>query len=139
MLERRREYVGFLVVGGIGFLVDAGILSWLVMVLDWGPYGARLVSFGGAVSVTWYLNRTYTFQQQRVLPRTSEYARYFTVQGMGALINLAVFAAATLTFPQLGAYPVLPLALASGVAMVFNFLGAKFFAFAPQKPFSPKV
>ena len=133
----KREYLGFLVVGGVGFLVDAALLSWLVMLLQWDPYGARLISFGGAVSVTWYLNRTFTFRQQRSLSRKTEYARYFAVQGIGALINLGVFAAAIMTFPHWGAYPILPLALASAIAMVFNFLGAKFFAFAPPKTLSP--
>jgi putative flippase GtrA len=46
------EAVDFAKAGGIGFLVDASILTVLVSGLGWGHYGARAISFATAVTVT---------------------------------------------------------------------------------------
>lgn len=124
-----REAWRFAGVGAVGFLVDAAVLSWLVQARGWGLFEARAVSFGLAVSVTWYLNRRLTFAHRASAGRAAEYGRYFGVQGIGALINLGVYAIAVTLAPALGALPVIPLAMGSAVAMVFNFLAARHLAF----------
>ena len=60
-----KGFAAFTVVGGIGFIVDASILATLVHIYDWGDYTARLISFAVAVSVTWYLNRSYVFSDAK--------------------------------------------------------------------------
>ncbi|MFE8034933.1 GtrA family protein [Thiohalocapsa marina] len=119
----------FAIVGSVGFAVEAVILTVLVRAGDWGLYEARLLSFSLAVSATWALNRRFTFTHRSSANRKREYARYFTVQSVGALLNLGVYSAFLLQWPSLGAWPVLPLAAGSLSAMVFNFLGVRFFAF----------
>jgi putative flippase GtrA len=125
----RREALRFAMIGSIGFLVDAAVLTGLVSGLGWGLYEARGVSFSLAVSVTWYLNRRFTFTERRSADRKREYARYVAVQIIGALINLGVYALVASGFPALAAYPVIPLAAGSSVAMLFNFLASRRFAF----------
>ena len=117
-------------IGIIGFAVDAGVLTWLVNLNGWGLYESRVVSFGLAVTVTWYLNRRFTFAARAGSDRGREYGRYFGVQTVGALINLGVYVAIVAAVSAVAAYPVVPLAVGSGVAMVFNFLAARHFAFA---------
>lgn len=129
MSVARREYLAFALVGGIGFLVDAGLLTWLIKIQDWGLYSSRILSFSVAVTVTWYLNRRFTFTKNAGPRRGREYGRYFIVQIIGALINLGVYMFAIVIDPALGNTPIIPLALGSAVAMIFNFFGAKFFAF----------
>jgi putative flippase GtrA len=140
MTRLRREIWRFGAVGVVGFVVDASVLVYLVQVMGWGLYGSRAISFGLAVTATWYLNRRFTFAQRAGAKRGQEYGRYFLAQVVGALINLGVYVAIVEAIPAVAAYPVLPLAAGSGVAMVFNFLAARYFAFVrtevAQSPFS---
>lgn len=121
----------FLLVGGAGFIVDAALLTLLVNALGVNPYIARLLSFPPAVLTTWLLNRRLVFvsHASTAKKRTLEYGRYFTVQTVGALINLAVYMGSLTLWPALKPWPVLALAAGSAVALVFNYMGAKCWVF----------
>jgi len=119
----------FVVVGGIGFVVDALILSTLIHGFDVGPLIARVFSFSGAVTVTWLLNRIWTFSRTMTAHKGSEYTRYIIVQTCGWMINFSVYAICIATSAIMLAYPVLALAVGSIVAATFNFLGARHFVF----------
>ena len=72
-----RRFAKFLVVGGIGFLVDAGVLTLAVRHLGASVYAARALSFSVAVLATWLLNRTYVFGTiGHSAPMGAEYGRY---------------------------------------------------------------
>lgn len=120
----------FAVTGATGFVVDAAMLSLLLMCTDLGPYFARAVSFPAALCVTWYLNRIWTFQrtdQTRLL----QSFRYVAVQLVGAIFNLFVYALCIARGPAiLERFPLIALAIASGFAMIVNFLGSRHWAFA---------
>jgi len=131
-----RKLFSFGCVGAVGFAVDAGVLSALNKGFGVNVYAARVVSFVVAVFVTWLLNRTLVFKQAADVPRDKrrEYASYFTIQTIGALINLGVFAALIASQPALKAYPIIPLAAGSIVGMFFNYAGAHFWVFkTPRK------
>ena len=134
----RGEAWRFGAIGAIGFLVDAAVLTWLVSVNGWGLYESRAVSFGLAVTATWYLNRRFTFARRAGADRGREYGRYFAVQTIGALINLGVYVAVVEAVPGVAPFPVVPLALGSAAAMVFNFIAARHFAFAGAGPAGPR-
>ncbi len=127
-----RRFLSFAVVGAVGFLVDAGILSLLVHGHDWGSYSARLMSFSAAVTVTWLLNRTVTFQSDAERDKGREYRRYFMVQGAGSLLNLLVYSLCIALFPLAATYPVMALAGGSIVAMMFNYLGVRQWVFVAE-------
>lgn len=129
MNSLHRQACYFLGVGGVGFLVDAGVLTWLVTSQDWGLYPGRAVSFALAVTVTWYLNRRITFASHAAFDRGREYGHYLTTQIIGALINLGVYVSVIAVAPKLAAYPVIPLALGSTTALMFNFFAARVFVF----------
>ena len=120
----------FAFVGGIGFVVDAGILTWLVTVVGWHHYPARAISFSAAVTVAWALNRRFTFAKTNNPKR--EYARYFSIQIIGAVINLGTYVAVIEAWPRTAATPVIPLALGAALALLFNFVAARFFVFARE-------
>ncbi|MDQ6434218.1 GtrA family protein [Mesorhizobium sp. LHD-90] len=112
--------VGFLVVGAIGFLADAGVLALLLAATSLHPLPARLVSIAVALCVTWLLNRNITFgHSSRGV--VEEGARYGGVGIATSLINYAVYSALVLALPLLP--PLAALAVASLVATVFSFLG----------------
>lgn len=125
-----KQLPSFAVVGAIGFIVDAGILSALVQGAAWSHYSGRAVSFAAAVTVTWYLNRRWVFAP--TANRTREYGSYFGVQTIGAIINLGTYALAIAVVPALGRLPVVPLAIGSALAMLFNYSAAKRWVFAPS-------
>ena len=58
------KVLGFAVVGGVGFLVDGGILTLLSQVAHTNIYLARGASFSLATLATWLLNRTFVFQAE---------------------------------------------------------------------------
>ena len=122
-------FPAFVVVGGIGFIVDASILAILVHGYGWGDYTARVVSFAVAVTATWYLNRRYVFAARKTPNRRSEYSRYLTVQIMGMGINFLVYSLCIASSQTMDQWPVLALAVGSAVALFFNFAGARAFVF----------
>jgi putative flippase GtrA len=122
-------FPAFVVVGGIGFIVDASILATLVHGYNWGDYTARLMSFAIAVTATWFLNRSYVFAAARTHNRRSEYTRYLAVQGIGMAINFLVYSLCIISNPLMDQWPVLALAVGSVVALAFNYAGARIFVF----------
>ena len=128
-----RRLPGFVLVGAIGFLIDAAILTALMKGLGFGPYGARAVSFTIAVTATWYMNRRWVFERNAVRMTSREYTSYIAVQVIGALINLSVFAAVIEFVPDLVEMPVIPLAVGAAVALVFNFGASSRFVFSQAK------
>jgi len=119
-----RDLFRFGMVGGIGFLVDAAALSWLLREGNTVIF-SRGVSFGLAVSVTYLLNRSWTFSSNRRARLHREYLAYLAIQVVGAGINLGVFFIYLKIWPSHVAYPVLPLAAGAIVAMMFNFLASR--------------
>jgi putative flippase GtrA len=122
-----RRFFSFIAVGALGFGVDGAILSLLVHGWDWAPYTARVLSFVPAVTVTWYCNRRWVFVATR--HTTHEYGAYFGVQTVGAAINLLTYALAIAIFPTLARLPIVPLAVGSAVALVFNYSAARHWVF----------
>lgn len=119
----------FIIVGAIGFLVDGGILTVLHNIFDFSLLYARLVSFSGAVTITWYLNRRHTFADRKDVHAVHEWGRYAVVNGFGALLNLGIFFWLIYSFNILATWPIIPLAIAASIALIFNFFASRHLAF----------
>lgn len=118
----------FGLVGAVGFAVDGGLLQLLVS-LGWGPIAARTLSFPAAVLATWWLNRSITFRERESGGLLASLLRYIAVSVVGTGVNFGIYASLVLASATMAAHPLLPFAIASGVALVFNYLGSKHFAF----------
>ena len=114
----------FALVGGMAFLIDAGLLTLLVSALGFGHFSGRAISFGVAVSASWVANRKWVFHRYATANRKKEYLRYLAVQGAGALINFGIYSMTIILIPELGRVPVIPLAIGASVAMLFNFIAS---------------
>lgn len=126
----RRQILRYGLVGGIGFVTDAGVLYALTSA-GAGFYRARLASFAVALTVTWALNRHWTFGRRGRDGLARSYAGYLAVQLGGALANFLVYAGVLRLIPPTPAHAVLALACGSAVGLVVNFTGARL-VFAPR-------
>jgi putative flippase GtrA len=121
--------VRFIVVGGVGFLIDAGVLTLALRYVTPSVYVARSMSFTAAVIATWLLNRTFVFDADADGSMAAEYGRYFVTQVAGALSNLGVFVALIEILPRLAATPVVPLAAGAVLGALVNYAGAALWVF----------
>lgn len=124
---KNRQFLKYALVGGSGFIVDASVLTVLVNVLGYGHYISRAASFSLAVTVTWWINRRWVFQTGD--PSRREYSSYFSVQLVGAVINLAIYVMTIELIPTLATIPIIPLAIGATIALLVNFLLVRRFVF----------
>jgi putative flippase GtrA len=121
---------GFVLVGCAGFATDALLYVLLGQVAGFPVYLARALAFLPATGVTWVLNRHFVFRTADTPHRRrDEYARHVGVQLLGIAINFATFTLALESGLGHGPAPLVPLAVGSLCAMVFNFTGASRFVF----------
>jgi len=119
--ETARAVRNFALVGGIGFGIEAVMLSALTHWAGWAPWYARIPSSLTAVLVTWALNRRHTFAGRGLERRSTEAFLYVAIQVGGAVVNLAIFGVSLLYWPQLRALPVVALAFGAVGGFAFNF------------------
>lgn len=110
------QVMRFTLVGGLGFLLDAGILKTLVY-LGALPMVGRVASLAAAVTLTWVLNRSLTFSARKA-PSWAEFARYLVSSLIGLMINFGLYSGAILLRVPL----LLALAIGTIGGSVFNFL-----------------
>ena len=123
------RFFRFAGVGVAGFVVDAGVLQALISLAHWGPIEARAVAIPVAVCATWLLNRTVTFPESTGGPALRSLLRYAAVSAAGAGVNFIVYTVLVFASQAMASLPVIPLGIASIVALVVNYLGSKHFAF----------
>ncbi len=121
----------FAAIGGIGFGVEAIILTVATTKFGLPTLETRLISFPSAVLLTWWLNRKYNFRSQASV--FLELWKYFGSQSFGALTNLAVFAGCWAAFPSLSTSPILLLGLGSLAGLVVNFVLLQWYVFRKKK------
>ena len=127
----RYRFVRFSIVGGVGFVIEATLLTYFATVPGIGAIKGRAISFPIAVVTTWWLNRTLTFQSTNNPHRES--LRYFLVQMLGAAANLGVFFALVSVFFSLRSIPAVPLFIAAIFGLLVNFTLSKKYVFAQHE------
>jgi len=111
-----RQVGTFVVVGGLAFLLDAGVL-WLTLQAGASPYAGRVLSIAVSVVFTWWLNRRLTFATAAP-PSWREFGRYALQSLFGAVVNYAVYAGVIAARGPV----IAGLVLGTGVAAGFNFV-----------------
>ncbi len=115
----------FALVGVIGFVIDAGLTTYLVVIgLD--PFSGRIIALCLAMFTTWRLNRSLTFGKSHT-SQAHEGLRYGLIAVTAAAINYAAYAALIIVVS--GIWPPIAVAAATGVSMIFSYIGYSRFAF----------
>lgn len=126
------QFLRFCLTGGVGFVIDAGTLYVLLHAGGLDPYSGRVVSYLTAATVTWLLNRSFTFVVPAGAGLHREWLRYVSANAVGGGINYLIYAACIAAMPIFRAHPIWAVAVGSGVALLFNFSANKFLVFRPR-------
>jgi putative flippase GtrA len=125
-----RQFLSFSAIGALGFVVDSSVL-YLGLELGLGLRWGRVLSYLVAVTVTWALNRRFTFGASRHRPMI-EWARFAATQLGGAALNLGTYFALIAASRLVTRFPVVGVAAGSLAGLAVNFAVARAFVFGPK-------
>jgi len=122
------QFLRFGVVGTGGFLVDTALL-YAALAAGAGLYGGRVLSYVGAASFTFALNRAWTFRGARHAHAGRQWALFLLVNLIGFALNYGTYAILVALVPVVAAHPVLGVAAGSVAGLGGNFLASRRFVF----------
>lgn len=122
----RHPWFRFSLVGGLGFLVDAGLLL-LLLETGLNAYLARLGSFAVAVTCTFFLNCFYTFAAHRADGEQlgQLWVRYVAANSLGMTTNYLCYSAVVFGLGDARVMVVSGLVLGSAAGLLVNFTLSK--------------
>ena len=113
------QFLKFGTVGTAGFLVDTVTVYALRRSL--GLYGAGMAAYVVAATVTWILNRTWTFRGLGSGPVHRQWARFLVVNMGGLVLNRGTYALLVTFVPLCAEQPVFATAAGAIAGMFVNF------------------
>ncbi|MEJ0063251.1 MAG: GtrA family protein [Alphaproteobacteria bacterium] len=124
-----RQFFSFALVGVVGLIADAGVLSLMTRAVGLDPFSGRIVSFLAAVTVTWALNRHFTFRGLGKGSLIRQWTKFCLANLSGFAANFATYTACVAFIPLCHAIPELALIPASLVGLIFNYTASKHLVF----------
>jgi len=124
-----KQFLRFCMVGALGFVTDFSVLYAVVHGLGLGTLAGRIVSFVVAATVTWKVNRHFTFVKQG-RGSVREWLSYLAFTSLGGGINVAVYQGWVALTDGRTVNLFLGVAAGSAVALMFNFMVSKRAVFA---------
>jgi putative flippase GtrA len=142
-------FLRYLLVGGFGFVLDAGGTEILYH-LDLDVHAARALAMTGAIFCTYLFHRYYTFTDSRRPQRTSsQFLAFGAVQLTAAALNYAIFCVvlwsqpffmpAPLPAPWQDFFNIFAIGAGVGAGLVFNFLMLRLLVFQEVQPHERNV
>jgi putative flippase GtrA len=116
-------------VGVVGLVADTAVLWLLLHGLGMNPYLAKIGSYLAAATVTWLLNRLYTFKSHSHHGLLRQWTVFLVANLAGFTANYATYAICITSIPLFSHYPLLANIPASLAGLVFNFIAAKRWVF----------
>lgn len=128
------ELLKFCLVGFVGLFVDLAIVFGLKRSFGMDTRLCQVFGFGAAVTFNWAINRRFSFEHARETPLFRSYVAYVGANLVGLTVRMvAIDALMRVTDLDRGSGYLLLSALGIALATLVNFLGVKYFAFAPEQ------
>jgi putative flippase GtrA len=86
-----KRFGKFMVVGGIGAIIDFGVLNLLIGVVGWDKYLSNVISVSCAIISNFWWNRHWTFPESREHDLHKSFGKFAAVNLVGLGINQIVF------------------------------------------------
>lgn len=118
-----REFLRFGAVGAIGFLCNVSVVYALRAAT--GLYLAGIAAYAVAASVTWLLNRRWTFRSGSRRPVLGQWLLYLAANAVGFGVYYAVYVLAIAFVAVCARVPAIAVALGAGVSLLVNFYTAQ--------------
>jgi len=118
-------FLRFALVGTAGFVVNEAALWIALHLLGLNAYWGGVFSFLVAVTFTWWGNRTLTFAERAARSGghiAKEWLAFVTANGVGFLVNFAVYASLVAVAPKPLGNPFMALVFGTLAGLVFNFV-----------------
>jgi len=129
----------FAAVGGLGFLTDITVLRLCLRGLNLTPFEGRAVSLTCAMQVTFLVNGLLVFRCLTLRCAGRQWLAYMATNGLGNLINYAVFAALVASRLPGVSRNGWALVIGSVIAYVFNFGCTRLMVFGAPKERAARV
>lgn len=113
------EFIRFGCVGLCGFVVDTAVVYSLRAQL--GLYGAGMAAYVVAVTVTWGLNRLWTFRGRSRGPVHRQWALFLATNLVGFALNRGAYVILIATTEVARVYPVIAIFAGAVAGMFVNF------------------
>ncbi len=120
-----RQFVSFGMVGVVGMGADAAVLWLMLDIVGLDAYSGRAVSYVAAATVTWVLNRAFTFKGQGSGSLLRQWATFVFANLSGFAANYGTYAVCITFIPFMQQHKLLALIPASLAGMCFNFAASK--------------
>jgi len=128
MRSSKKDFIFFSLAGVAGFLVDACV----VLVLSRAGinvFAAQAIAFTIAVTVTWILNRRFTFAHYASDDWLREWLQYVAANSVGAVVNNVIYTILVLTVVLFSKEPVFAVFAGSLAGLIFNFTASRTLVF----------
>lgn len=132
------QFAKFVLVGGLSFLIDMGILNFLIFYtgisVGLTQSAFKGISFTAAVINSFVWNKYWTFGRSKTHTVRKEFIQFLIVSIIGFLINLGVdYFFVNIVHPFFGmpakSWAQFSAMIAAIIALVWNFIGYKFIVF----------
>ncbi len=121
-----RQIWRFGLVGVVGYIVNAGLVE--IFVQSMGPVKAQMLAFPAAVTVTWWLNRQFTFGASAHRLH-HEWLRYVLANMLGWAVNNGCYLWMVFSVPLAYQHPAIAVAVGSLAGMLLNFSASRLIVF----------
>ncbi len=131
----QREFFRYLIVGGIAFVVDAGVLFLLVSQFGINYLLAAMISFLVGTVANYLISINWVFRYRAIQTESLEFSIFLLTGVMGLVISLGVMDILTGHF---GLHYMLAKVAATITALAFNYLSRKWVLFSRWKILRPQ-
>ena len=131
LLAEWRPLLTFLIVGGVAFSVYFLVLAALLEVVRMDYRIAVTIAYGGGMIVSFYGNKTITFQQRQRVGTMGQLARFCIISGINYAVTMGIVIVVVEWLHQvtyLGAY------ISAVVSACISCLAAKYWVFRSANP-----